>query len=228
MSEPDTTNSESSGSQPARSPDDRAAFEVPLDAIEAEILWRSEEQDVSSRVVILKLSGAGSSVLADRSPRVGESLRLILPRETASPEPIEAQVVEIWSVPSGRRVVKLRFAQWVPLGPFIAARRERRLWKRYPVRESRASLSWREREGERSVGGDLLNLCMGGAAFRGDILPPSGISIWLRLESAGEAVTPVEGRLLMASFDPGGRWIAHIEFVAPCPPDFFNRAVGGS
>ncbi len=228
MSEPDTTNSESSGSQPDRSSDDRVVPEPPLDAIEAEILWRSEEQDVSCRVVILKLSGAGASVLADRSPRVGESLRLTLPREAASPEPIEARVVEIWSDPSGRRVVQLRFAQWVPLGPFIAARRERRLWKRYPVRESRASLSWREREGERSVGGDLLNLCVGGAAFLGDILPPSGISIWLRLESAGEAVPPVEGRLLMASFDPSGRWIAHIEFVAPCPPDFFNRAVGGT
>lgn len=229
MSEPDSSKAPPSGTQDAPASDHQAASDAHL-GIEAEMDWRSEEQEVSCRVLILKLSGAGASVLAERSPKVGESLRLTLPRESAAPDPIEARVAETWTDPSGRRLVQIRFARWVPLGPFIAARRERRLWKRYPVREGRASLAWREGEGEgeRSVDGDLLNICVGGAAFLGEILPPSGIPIWLRLAAAGEAIAPVEGRLLMTSFDPNGRWVAHIEFVAPCPPDFFNRAVGGS
>jgi hypothetical protein len=128
-------------------------------------------------------------------------------------------------------VVYVRFVRWIPLGPFIAARRERRMWERHPVREARANLTWLEGGTERSIRGELLNICVGGAAFIGEILPPPGIPIWLRLEAGahrGVRIDPVEGRLLMSSFDPTGRRVAHIEFVDPCPPDFFNLAIGAS
>ena len=104
------------------------------------------------------------------------------------------------------------------------------MWERYPVRESAASLTWLEGETERSIRGDLLNICVGGAAFIGDVLPPPGIPIWLQLEARanrGVGTDAIEGRRRMSSFDPTGRQVVHIEFVDPCPSDFFDLAIGG-
>jgi hypothetical protein len=197
--------------------------------IQGEMSWRVEERDVTCRITVLNISGGAAALVADGAPRVGHQIRLSLPSEPAKEEPIEGRVIETWSDPSGKCVVHVRFLRWVPLGPFIAARRERRLWERYPVRESAASLTWLEGETERSIRGDLLNICVGGAAFIGDVLPPPGIPIWLQLEARahrGAGADAVEGRLLMSSFDPTGRKVAHIEFVDPCPSDFFNLAIG--
>jgi hypothetical protein len=232
MSEPDARiEGEALGRQHPPLAEHRNAPRTLLRDAEGEIRWRVDERDVAARVTVLKISGAGAVLLADGAPRVGHALRLSLPSEPVKEEPIEGHVAEMWSDPLGKCVINMRFARWIPLGPFIGARRERRLWERYPVRESRASLTWREGEAEKSTRGDLLNICVGGAAFIGDVLPPPGIPIWLGLEAGahqGVPVDAIEGRLLMTSFDPTGRWVAHIEFAAPCPPDFFNLAVGGS
>ena len=32
----------------------------------------------------------------------------------------------------------------------------------------------------------------------------------------------------MSSFDPSGKKVTHIQFVDPCPSDFFNLATGDS
>jgi hypothetical protein len=176
------------------------------------------------------IGGGGGTLLAERAPRVGHSLQLSLPSEPAGAGPIEGQIIEVRAEPSGGRVVHVRFPRWVPLGPFILARGERRRWVRHPVRESRASLAWPEGEGEKTIHGDLLNISIGGAAFIGDALPPPGVPIRLRLEAGARRAVSVgaaEGRLIMSSFDPTGRRIAHIEFVDRCPPDLFELAVNG-
>jgi hypothetical protein len=202
-----------------------------LRGVQGVMSWRVDERDLTCTVTVLNIGGAGAAILADGAPRVGYAIRLSLPSEPAREEPIEGHVTEMWSDPSGRRVVHVRSARWVALGPVIAARRERRLWERHPVRESCASLTWLEGDTEKSIRGDLLNICVGGAAFIAEFLPPPGIPIWLQLEASapqGVRIDAIEGRLLMSSFDPTGRRVAHIEFVDPCPPDFFNLAIGGS
>jgi hypothetical protein len=202
-----------------------------LSGMEGVMSWRVDERDVTSRITVVNISGGAAAIIADAAPRVGHHIQLRLPSEPAKDEPIEGRVIETGSDGSGKCVVYVRFARWVPLGPFIAARRERRLWERHPVRESRASLTWLEGETEKSIRGDLLNICVGGAAFIGDVLPPPGIPIWLQLEARahrGPGTDAIEGRLLMSSFDPTGRRVAHIEFVDPCPSDFFNMATGDS
>jgi PilZ domain len=198
--------------------------------IEGVMSWRVDEREVTCKITVLNISGGAAAIVADGAPRVGHQVRLSLPSEPPKEEPIEGRVIETWSDPSGKCVIYVRFLRWVPLGPYIAARRERRLWERHPVRESAASLTWLEGETEKSIRGDLLNICVGGAAFIGDVLPPPGVSIWLQLEARahrGVGIDAIEGRLLMSSFDPTGRKVAHIEFVDPCPSDFFNLAVEG-
>jgi hypothetical protein len=200
-----------------------------LRGLEGVMSWRVDERDVSSGITVLKISGGAASVRADAAPRVGQQIQLSLLSEPAKVEPIEGRVIETWSDPSGKCVVHLRFGRWVPLGAFFTSRSERRLWDRFPVHESRASLTWLEGETEKSIRGNLLNICVGGAAFIGDVLPPPGISIWLQLEARahrGVGTGAIEGRLVMSSFDPGGRKVSHIEFVDPCPSDFFNLAIG--
>jgi hypothetical protein len=124
----------------------------------------------------------------------------------------------------------MRFTRWVPLGPFLEAHRERRVWERRPVRESRSTVTWLEGVTEKASRGGLLNISVGGAAFLGDVLPPQGVPIWLRLEAGirdGVPIGTVEGRVLMTSFDPSGGRVAHIQFVDLCPTDFFDLAVNG-
>lgn len=201
-----------------------------LRGAEGVISWEEEQGEITCRATVLIIGGGGGTLLADRAPRVGHSLRLSLPSEPAGAEPIEGHVIEVRPDPSGGRVVHVRFPRWVPLGPFILARGDRRRWVRHPARESRASLNWAEGGTEKAIRGDLLNISVGGAAFLGDALPPAGVSIRLRLEAGARRAVPigaVEGRLIMSSFDPTGRWIAHIEFVDRCPPDLFELAVNG-
>jgi len=201
-----------------------------LRGAEGVMSWEEDQGEVMCRATVLDIGGGGGTLLAERAPRVGHSLRLSLPSEPAGAGPIEGHVIEVRADSSGGRVVHLRFPRWVPLGPFILARGDRRRWVRHPARESRASLTWTEGEAEKTIRGDLVNISVGGAAFIGEAMPPPGVPIRLRLEAGARRAVPigaVEGRLIMSSFDPTGRWIAHIEFVDRCPPELFELAVNG-
>ncbi len=197
--------------------------------VEGTMILRAEEGDIKFKVKVVNISGGGAAILAEEAPRAGQPLRLTLPSKPDQ-QPIEGQVIETRCDPSGGWLVHVRFARWVPLGPFLEAHRDRRLWERYPVRESRSRVTWREGAAEKSICGDLLNICVGGAAFRGEVLPPSGTPIWLALEAGdqqGVRINAVEGRVLMSSFDPSGKRVAHIQFVDLCPSDFLNLAIRG-
>jgi hypothetical protein len=209
----------------------RKTFRSMLHDVVGTMVLRGHGSEITYQVKLLNISGAGAAVLAEEAPRLSQPLRLTLPTKPAQDKPIDGHVIETSLDPSGGWVVHIRFVRWLPLGPFLEAHRERRLWERYPVRESRASVTWREGATEKSICGDLLNICGGGAAFLGDDLPPSAIPIWLQLEAGVRQEVPiraVEGRILMSSFDPSGRRVAHIKFVERCPTDFFDLATQGS
>lgn len=88
-------------------------------------------------------------------------------------------------------------------------------------------MTWLEGATERTIRGALMNIGGEGASFVSDVLPPPGITVWLRLESderqAGR-VDPVEARLVDTDDDPSGRRVAHIRFVGHCPIDLFDLA----
>ena len=151
--------------------------------------------------------------------------------ESAMIEPIEAVVVETSVDSSGKHLIRLRFAHWMPLDAILEKHRERRLWERYPARESRATVTWLDGTAETTVHGDLLNISGGGVAFAADVLPPPGVPIWLQLDARTrqlELANPVESRLVTTSNDPSGMTIAHIQFIDPCPMDLFETAVNGA
>jgi c-di-GMP-binding flagellar brake protein YcgR len=192
--------------------------------------WCGEAGDVACEVIVLNISGGGAAVLAENAPPGGQIIRLSLHSESARLEPVEAQALEVSPHPSGKQLIRLRFARWMSLEPILEKHRERRLWDRYPVRESRASLTWLEGSAEKTIRGDLLNISAGGAALVTDTPPPPGVPFWLRLEAGGrqvDPIDPIESRLVDTSEDPAGLTVAHIQFVAPCPMDFFEMAVHG-
>jgi hypothetical protein len=192
--------------------------------------WRGEAGDVACEVSVLNISGGGAAVLAENPPTAGQMLRLSLRCESDRLEPVDAQALEVWPHPSGKRLIRLRFARWMSLDPILEKHRERRLWGRFPVRESRASLTWLKGSSENTTHGDMLNISGGGAAFVTDTPLPTDVPFWIRLEACVRQVDPIgpiESRLVGTSEDPSGLTVAHIQFVTPCPMDFFELAVHG-
>ena len=209
----------------------RQSPRFPLRNARGNISWPGEAGDVACDVSVLNISGGGAAVLAERAPQAGQALRLLMHSESAMVEPIEAVVVGTSVNSSGKQVVRLRFAHWIPLDAILEKHRERRLWERYPARESRATVTWLDGPGETTIHGDLLNISGGGVAFVADVLPPLGVPIWLQLDARARQVdlpTPVESRLVTTSNDPSGMKIAHIQFIDPCPMDLFEMAVNGA
>ncbi len=105
---------------------------------------------------------------------------------------------------------------------------ERRLWERYPARGSGATLSWLEGATERTIRADLRDISGEGACFVAEVLPPSGVPLWLRPEAGerrGGRIDPVECRLVTTADDPSGVMVTRIRFVGQCPIDLFDLAV---
>jgi hypothetical protein len=199
--------------------------------VRGSLSWNGESGDAVCEVGVMNISGGGAAVLAGTSLPDGQVVTLRLSGDSAKMDPVDAVVQSSSADDSGKYVVRLRFTQWVSLDAILERARERRLWERYPARESRATLSWLEGTTEHSTHGDLLNISGGGAAFVTDVLPPSRVSVWLELDAGVRQVPriePVESRLIMTSVDPSGMKIAHIQFVSPCPMDLFELAVNGS
>lgn len=208
----------------------RQSPRFPLREARGSISWPGEAGDVACDVSVLNISGGGAAVLAERAPQAGQALWLVLHSQSTMVEPIEAVVIGTSVDSSGKQVVRLRFAHWMPLDSILEKHRERRLWERYPARESRATLTWLDGNAETTTHGELLNISGGGVAFAADVLPPPGVPIWLQLDARArhvERADPVESRLVATSNDPSGRKIAQIQFIDPCPMDLFEMAVNG-
>jgi PilZ domain len=231
MSESDARPDGTPGARPdAPCHERRAEPRIPLREVRGEMSWRGEAGEVACEGSVLNISGGGAAVLAEDAPAAGQILRLGLHCESARLEPVEAQALEISPHPTGKQLIRLRFARWISLDPILEKHRERRLWVRYPVRESRAILTWLEDSAEKTLRGDLLNISGGGAAFVTDTPPPLGVPIWLRFEAGvpqSDRIDPIESRLVAPSEEPSGMTVAHIQFVTPCPMEFFALAVHG-
>jgi hypothetical protein len=198
--------------------------------VRGSLSWQAADGPFSGDVTVLNISGGGAAVLAEQAPGAGQAVRLHLDCESGRFEPIEAVALAASPDESGKTVVRLRFDHWVALDAILEKHRERRLWERYPARESRATLTWHDGPTERTLHGDLLNISGGGAAFVAEVEPPPGMRMWLELEAGARRVPrvdPVESQLVATSADPSGLTIAHLQFVDPCPMEVFELAVNG-
>jgi hypothetical protein len=189
--------------------------------------WEEGSEHVTAEGEILNISGGGAALLAKRAPAAGISIRLHLQRPPAVIGPLEARSLAVTVEPSGRHLVRLRFTHWVSLDAIPERHHERRLWQRFPVRETRAKLTWFEDGSEKTSWGELLNLGGGGAAIIVDVDFPADVTIWLELESDSRTLDPVESLLVVTSLDPSGSKIARIKFIDPCPIDLFELAIHG-
>ena len=190
--------------------------------------WDEGPDRVACEVEVLNISGGGAALLAQRVPAEGTSLRLQLGCGHTMMEPVEARALAVSDDPSGRRLVRVQFAHWVSLDAILEHHHERRLWQRFPVRESHARLTWVENGSEKTALGELLNISGGGAAVIIDVSPRPDDPIWFELVTDGKALDPVESRLVVSSLDPSGSRIARIKFIDPCPMMLFESAVHGS
>jgi hypothetical protein len=189
--------------------------------------WSDGSEQVASEGEVLNISGGGAAVLADRAPSEGLTVRLQLERKLAAMEPLEAKALAVAADPSGKRLVRLQFTHWVSLDAILEHHHERRLWQRFPVRESRAKLTWFVNGSEQTARGTLLNISGGGAAIIVAGTVPADAPIWFELESDGLAQDSVESRVVATSFDPSGVKITRIQFVDSCPIHLFEMAIHG-
>jgi PilZ domain len=209
----------------------RQAPRYLLRDVRGTMTWQDASGDVSCEVNVLNISGGGAAVHAENAPPVGQTLRLLLRSESIGMEAVEAQVLATSLDASGKQLVRLRFAQWMPLDALLEKHQERRMWQRYPARERPGTLTWMDASNETTIHGDLLNISGGGAAFASTDQPPPGVPIWFQLDASARQVDPndpVECRLVAVSDDPSGQRITHLQFVASCPMLLFELAVHGS
>jgi len=220
-----------------RAPTDRANVPVEeqrqsprfrLRDAHAILSWDEGSERVDCNGEILNISGGGAAVLAQRAPPTGLAVRLQFARKTAAMEPLEARSLASSVDPSGRHLVRIQFTHWVSLDAILEHHLERRLWQRFPVRETRVTLTWFEDGSEKTGRGELLNIGGGGAAIIVDVICPAGETIWFALEIDGKALDPVESRLVVTSLDPSGLKVARIEFLGTCPIFVFELALHGS
>jgi hypothetical protein len=190
--------------------------------------WDEGSEHVASDGEVLNISGGGIAVLAERAPPAGFSVRLQLTHTRAAIEPLKARSLASSVDRSGRQLVRLQFTHWISLEGILEHHHERRLWQRFPVRESRAKLTWLENGSEKTIRGELLNISGGGAAIIVDVISPSDKPIWFELESDGRELGVVESRLVVISLDLSGLKIARIKFIDPCPMLLFELAIHGS
>jgi hypothetical protein len=169
----------------------------------------------------------GAAALSERAPAQDRILRLRLDSHWAPKEPLEARLVAASADPSGKQRLRLQFTRFVSLDAIFAQQEERRLWQRYPARETRAMLIWTEDRVERMVRGELVDISGGGAAVAINSEPPSDKPIRFGIESEARAIDQVESRLFVISIEPNGEEIAHLRFVEPCPIALFELAVHG-
>lgn len=212
--------------------DRRRSARFQLRDVRGKMDWREGPGEVSRLVQFLNISGGGAAVQLEDPPEPGQEVGLRIDHERCGMGRVTAivQGVELGE-DAGSHVVRLRFARWIRLDWMTDLQRDRRLWERYPARESRAILTWFEQSDERTIHGELLNISGGGAAITAEILPPLGVPLWLLLEAGvrrANPVDPVEARLVTRSVDPSGRKVAHVQFLDPCPMDLFDLAVNGS
>ena len=192
------------------------------------LIWDDGAQRTTSAASVVNISGGGAAVLALRVPGAGQLLELRLESAGGSQQPFPGQAIAASPDPSGKQLLRLRFTSWVSLDGLLEQTEERRLWQRYAARAARTSLCWLTDEGERTVGGELLNISGGGAAVVTDVEPPANAPVWVKLECPARTVDPVEARLVVISLDPSGTKVARLRFLDPCPMAFFELAVQGS
>jgi PilZ domain len=190
--------------------------------------WNESSEDIACAGDVLNISGGGAAVLAERAPPVGQSVRLELEHRLTAFDPLEARSLEVSENPSGKLLVRLQFTHWVSLEAILEHHHDRRIWQRFPVRESRAKLTWLEDGLAKTALATLLNISGGGAAIIVDAIAPADTPIWFDLESDGRAPEPVESRLVVRSLDPSGVTITRIKFIDVCPILLFELAIHGS
>jgi c-di-GMP-binding flagellar brake protein YcgR len=192
------------------------------------IKWEEGSEQFAGEGEVLNISGGGAALLVEQAPPAGQPVRVQLGHRLAAMEPLDARALAISTDPSGKHLVRVQFTHWVSLDTILEHHLERRLWQRFPVRASRARLTWVENGSERMIRGQLLNISGGGAAVIVDVPVPADLPIWFELESDASGQDPVESRLVVTSLDPSGSTIAHIRFIDPCPMLLFELAIHGS
>jgi len=189
--------------------------------------WGEGTERPACDVTVINISGGGAAVLAERSPNAEHPVWLRLESASTETEPWEARVVATSIDPSGKHLVRLQFTSWVALDAILEQHQERRLWQRYPVRATHATLRWDDQGVQATIRGELLNIGGGGAAVIVEIEPPGNLPLWFELESAAISIVPIESRLVVLSLDPSGTKVARLRFVDSCPMELFELAVQG-
>jgi c-di-GMP-binding flagellar brake protein YcgR len=190
------------------------------------IRWSEGPDQKASQGNVLNVSGGGAALLVENAPAARSHLELQIGRGLPF-GPIEACVLANSNENSGKVFLRLQFMHWVSIDPLLEKHLDERLWERFPVRVTKATLSWFEAGSKKTVMGKLLNISAGGAAIIVDFPIPGGERIFFELESDAGKLESAESTLVVNSIDPSGLRIARIKFVDACPMGLFELAING-
>ena len=98
--------------------------------------WDEGPEQVACEVEVLNISGTGIAVVGQRAPPVGVFVRFHLEITPTAPETLEARSLATAVDPSGRQLARLQFTHWVSLDVILKHHQDRRLWQRFPVRQT--------------------------------------------------------------------------------------------
>ncbi len=98
--------------------------------------WGEGAEHSTCEMTVVNISGGGAAVLADLAPPADHTVWLRLESDFAETKPWEVRLVASSVDTSGKLFLRFRFVSWVPLDAVLERHQERRLWQRYPARET--------------------------------------------------------------------------------------------
>ena len=195
--------------------------------VRATLSWHDGPKHITVEAVVIDLSGGGSALLVAQTPAEDHTVWLQLECGSDKLEPWQGRTLGKAVDASGKKLVRLKFTSWIPLGTILELHREPGLSQRHAACETRATLSWIESNAQRRIPGKLLNLSGLDAAIKVDADIPSDKTILFGLECDAPAIDPIKSRLIFSTSDPSGSKIVRIQFVDHCPKELFEFAVHG-
>jgi c-di-GMP-binding flagellar brake protein YcgR len=205
----------------------RRSIRVASPQARVTLTWGEAHAPVTMKGNLIDLSSGGAAVLMDVAPPTDSPVTVALDSEAGVATIIRAQILECREHASGKAVVRLRFQDCVRLEKPREPARERRLWKRYPVKANRTMLFWQEGDQVEQLRAEMLNISGGGAAIAVAGTVPADQPVWICLEMDGSYTSRVEARQVATVQNASGKQVVRFQFSELCPLDLYEAAVHG-
>ncbi|MFO0891255.1 MAG: hypothetical protein U0790_19190 [Isosphaeraceae bacterium] len=211
---------------PARTLERRQWVRFVLPDLVTRLSWRSEGQNVSHLVSLVRVNGESAAVILNFEPPREESFLIHFDSAGSGAVPVRARLVATEAIDYGRILASFEFDLSKTVSSLLPQGRDRRAWRREVPKERSAVLSWVAGDSSVSVDAELQNIGGGGAAVRVGDRPPTNEPLWLWVGREGSEAGPVECRMVGCASESEVAFVLRLAFVGLCPMPVFLAAMG--